>query len=200
MIKPLILFLFTLAINFHSFGQFSFKDDSTDMRIQSGAMEEIDKKFALQKDNDFELRLFIFPKWSDTKDGLSIFVLSFKNYKWTARLFNNAWSPEKSQETQIESDGLDSLWKQLDQNNVLTIPRAQDLADNKGEILIDQLQGDDNSILYSFELLNKNSVRHYAYKCPMEFSKKYNYIETFKNVSNIVQLILSYCKIEMRKC
>ena len=170
------------------------------MRIQSGALEEIDKKFTLQKDNDFELRLFIFPKWSDMKEGLSIFILSFKKNKWTARLFKNAWSPERSQEIQMKVDGLDSLWKQLDQNNVLTIPLAQDLVDNKGEMLIDQLEGDNNSILYSFELLNNNAVRNYAYKCPMEFSKRYDYIPAFKDVSSIVQLILRYCRIEMMIC
>lgn len=93
---------------------------------------------------------------------------------------------------------MDSLWKELDKNNVLTIPHAQDLVDKRGEILIDQLQGDNNSILYSFELVNKVAYRNYAYKCPVKFSKKYDYIPTFKNVSNIVQLILRFCQIESR--
>lgn len=168
------------------------------MRIQSGAMEEIDNKFSLSKDNEFELRLFIFPKWTDNNGGLSIFILSFKNGGWKARLFNNASSTENSQEIPLRSDGMDSLWKELDKNNVLTIPHAQDLVDKRGEILIDQLQGDNNSILYSFELLNKVAYRNYAYKCPVKFSKKYDYIPTFKNVSNIVQLILRFCQIESR--
>jgi hypothetical protein len=200
MIEKLIFAFLLIMTAGLSFGQFSFKNDSTETRIQSGAMLEIDKKYTLQKDNDFELRLFIFPRWSDTKDGLSIFILSFKHDKWTARLFRNPWSAEKSQEVLLKSEGLDSLWKQLEQNNVLTIPHARDLVDNKGEMLFDQLQGDSNSILYSFELLSKTSVRHYAYKCPKEFSIRYNYIETFKNVLNIVQYILKYCKIEMMKC
>ena len=200
MLKSFIIVFFSLATGIHSFGQFSFKDDSTDMRIQSGAMGEIDKKFSLQKDNEFELRLFIFPKWTDNKDGLSIFILSFKNGEWKARLFKNAWSTKQSQEVPLGSDGLDSLWKELDKNNVLTIPIAQNLVDKRGEILIDQLQGDNNSILYSFELLTKVAYRSYAYKCPLEFSKKYDYLSTFKNVSNIVQLILRFCKIEKMSC
>ena len=84
----------------------------------------------------------------------------------------------------------------MDKNDALTIPLAQTLVEKKGEILLDQLESDNNSMLYSFELLTKNSVRHYAYKCPLEFSKKYNYIETFKKVSNIVTLILQFCGIE----
>ena len=200
MLKSFIIVLFSLATSSHSFGQFSFKDDSTDMRIQTGAMEEIDKKFSLQKDNEFELRLFIFPKSSDNKEGLSIFIISFKSGEWKARMFKNAWSPKESQEISLKSDGLDSLWKELDKNNVLTIPRAQNLVDKRGEILIDQLQADNNSILYSFELLTKDAYRSYAYKCPLEFSKKYDYISTFKNVSNIVQLIVQFCKIEKMGC
>ena len=200
MLKSFIIVLFSLATCIHSFGQFSFQGDSTDMRIQSGAMEEIDKKFHLQKDNEFELRLFIFPKWVDNKEGLSIFILSFNSGEWKARLFKNAWSHEKSQEIPLKSDGLDSLWKELDKNNVLTIPLAQNLIDKRGEILIDQLQADNNSILYSFELLTKDAYRSYAYKCPLEFSRKYDYISTFKNVSNLVQLILQFCKIEKMSC
>ena len=194
-ITTIILILFFSAVTIVSFGQFSFKDDSTDMRIQSGAMEEIDKKFSLQKDNDFELRLFIFPKWSDNKEGLYIFILSFKNDEWKARLFQNVWSVINSQEIPLRTDGIDSLWKELDKNDVLTIPLAQDLIDKKGEILIDQLQSDHNSTLYSFELLAQNTVRHYAYQCPLKFSKKYDYIPTFNKVSNIVQLIFEFCQI-----
>ena len=200
MLKSFIISLISLAATTHSYGQFTFKGDSTDMRIQSGAMEEIDKKFRLIKDNEFELRLFIFPKWSDNKKGLSIFILSFKNGEWKARLFKNAWSPGLSQEIPLKSVGLDSLWKELYKNKVLTIPLAQNLVDKKGEILIDQLQGDNNSVLYSFELLTKDAYRNYAYKCPLEFSRKYDYIPTFKNVSNIVQLILRFCNIENKSC
>ena len=200
MLKSFIIVLFSLATCIHSFGQFSFQGDSTDMRIQSGAMEEIDKKFHLQKDNEFELRLFIFPKWVDNKEGLSIFILSFNSGEWKARLFKNAWSHEKSQEIPLKSDGLDSLWKELDKNNVLTIPLAQTLVDKKGEILVDQLQTDNNSISYTFELLTKDAYRSYGYKCPLEFSRKYDYIPTFKNVSNIVQIILQFCKIKNMSC
>jgi len=196
MSKSLILIFLTLAFATISFGQFAFKNDSTDSRIQSGAIEGIDKKFNLQKQNDFELRLFIIPKWSDNKEGLSIFILASKNGEWKARLFQNAWSPKNSQEISLRTDGIDSLWKRLNENDVLTIPLAQDLVDKKGEIIIEQLQGDNNSISYSFELLTKTAVRHYAYKCPLEFSKKYDYIVTFKKVSKIVQLILQFCKIE----
>jgi hypothetical protein len=198
MLKPLIVTIFSLAITTFSFGQFSFKNDSTDSRIQSGAMEEIDKKFHLQKDNNFEFRLFIFPKFSDAKEGLSIFIMTFKNGEWKARLFQNAWSPKNSQEIPLQTSGIDSLWRELDKNEALTIPLAQTLVDKKGEILLDQLQGDNNSMSYSFELLTKNAVRHYAYKCPLEFLKKYDYIETFKKVSNIVQLILRFCGIDSK--
>lgn len=191
-LKPLLLFLVIANV---SFGQFSFKNDSTDMRIQSGSMEEIDKKFNLQKDNDFEFRLFIFPKWSDNKEGLSLFILTSKNGVWKARLFQNAWSPNESHEIPLGTDGIDSLWKELNENDVLTIPLAQDLVDKKGEIIIEQLQGDNNSISYSFELLTKTAYRNYGYKCPLEFSKKYDYIVTFKKVSKIVQLILQFCQI-----
>jgi hypothetical protein len=196
MLKYLIATFLLLSKTICSFGQFSINDDSTDSRIQSGAMEEIDKKFHLQKDNDFEFRLFIFPKLSDTKEGLSIFLLTYKNSESKARLFQNAWSPNNSQEIPLRIDSIDSLWRELDKNNALTIPLAQTLVDKKGEILIDQLQGDDNSILYSFELVTKDAVRHYAYKCPLEYSKKYDYIETFRKVSNIVRLILQFCGIE----
>jgi hypothetical protein len=196
MFKSLTLGLLSLAFATISFGQFSFKNDSTDSRIQSGAMEEIDKKFQLQKHNDFEFRLFIFPKWSDNTEGLSIFVLTSKNGEWKARLFQNAWSQKKSQEISLGADGIDSLWKRLNENDVLTIPLAQDLVNTKGEVIIEQLQGDNNSLLYSFELLTENAVRHYAYKCPMAFSKKYEYIEAFKKVSRIVELILQFCSIE----
>lgn len=198
--KSFIIVFFSLASSIHSFGQFSFKDDSTDMRIQSGAMEEIDKKFRLQKNNEFELRLFIFPKWSDNKEGLSIFILSFKSGVWNARLFKNAWLPKQSQEISLKSEELDSLWNELHKNNVLTIPLAQTLVDKKGEILIDQLQNDNNSISYTFELLTKDAYRSYGYKCPLEFSRKYDYIPTFKNVSNIVQIILQFCKIKDMSC
>ena len=200
MVKSVFLVFFSLAVTNHSLGQFSFKDDGTNARIQSGAMEAIDKKFHLQKDNEFELRLFIFPKWTDDNEGLSIFILTFKTGEWKARLFRNAWSTGKSQEIQLKPDRLDSLWKELDKNNVLNIPLAQELVDKNGETLIDQLQGDDNSVFYSFELLNKNAVRHYAYKCPTEFSRRYDDIPTLKSVSIIVQLILNICQLEKMNC
>lgn len=200
MFKSFIIALFSCVISVQSFGQFSFKDDSTEMRIQSSAMGEIDKKFSLGKDNEFEFRLFIFPKWSDNNEGLSIFILSFKSAEWKARLFKNAWSPKQSKEIPLQSDGLISLWKELDKNNVLTIPLAQNLVDKRGEILFDQLQRDNNSISYSFELLTKDTYRSYGYKCPLEYSKKYDYIQTFKNVSNIVQIIMQFCKIENMSC
>ena len=196
MFKSLFVTILLLATSIVSFGQFSFKNDSTDSRIQSGAVEEIDKKFRLQKDNDFEFRLFIFPKVSDAQEELTIFIMTFKNGKWKARLFQNAWSPKNSQEIRLRTEGIDSLWRELAKNDALTIPLAQTLADKEGEIVTDQLQGDNNSMLYSFELLTKDAVRQYAYKCPLEFSRKYEYIETFKKVSNIVQLILRFCGIE----
>lgn len=198
--KSFIFLFFSLAISIHSFGQFTFKDDNTDMRIQGGVMEEIDKKFNLQKDNEFEFRLFILPNRSDNQEGLYIFIISFNSGLWKSRLFKNAWSTEQSQEIPLKSDGLDNLWKELDKNNVINIPLAQTLVDKSGKIVIDQLERGDSSILYSFELLTKDAYRSYAYKCPLKFSKKYDYISTFKSVSNIVQLILLFCKIEKMSC
>jgi hypothetical protein len=159
-------------------------------------MEEIDQKFGLDKDYDFELRLFIFPKFADTKTGLSLFILNSKNGNWKARLFEQAWSLKNSVEIPLRSEGLDSLWKGLLENNVLNIPLTQYLVDKKGELILDQLESDNHSFIYTFELLTPAATRSYSYKCPMAFSKKYDSVPEFRKVANIVRLILKFCELE----
>jgi hypothetical protein len=162
------------------------------MRIQSGLLETIDKQFRLEKDNDFELRLWIFPKATDDATSLSLFILSNKNGAWNGRLFSETWSEDKMKEIVLRNKGFDSLWKNLNNNEVLTIPKAWTLVDRNGDSIIEDADG----ILYSFELLSKKAVRHYAYKCPKEFSRKYDYILSYKKVAQIVQYIIDFTGID----
>lgn len=199
MAKTLFLTFLTLFYLNFSFAQFSFKDDSTDMRIQSWATTEIDKKFGLEKDNDFELRLFTFPRSSDKLSSPFLFILSNKNGKWNTRLFKDlvdyVGRPNRIEEVPLKKDSLETLWKQLNEHEVLSIPKAYTLLNKNGEMIIEERQDD---ITYSFELLAKKAVRHYSYHCPLFFSKKYDYIPTFSNVSKIIQIIFEYCNIETK--
>jgi len=189
-----VLLLFSSLFYFQlAYSQFSIVDDSTDMRIQSSALEKIDKRFRLDKDNDFELRLWIFPKTTDKSTNLSLFILSNKSGSWNARLFQNAWSKEKMNEAILKKEELEQLWKNLNNNNVLTIPKAWTLIDKKGDNIIQ----DADEVLFSFELLTKQAVRHYAYKCPDKFSREYNYIEAYKNVAAIIKYIIDFAGLNI---
>ena len=191
MSKSSFILLMGIILSNFSFSQFSFVDDSTDSRIQSGAFDEIDKQFKLEKDNDFELRLWTFPGISDNSSKASLFILSYRIGNWEARLFQDIWMTGKVKEVPLKKEGLEQLWKQLNENDVLSIPRAYTLLDKKGDMIIQENLG----TLYSFELLSRKAVRHYAYHCPKEFSNKYDYVPTYKKVALIVQYIGAYIGI-----
>ena len=158
------------------------------MRIQSAAIEDIDTKFHLEKNNDFELRLWTFSRTSDYQLLPTLFILSNKSGKWNARYFKDIAINGKIKELSLKTEGLEQLWKHLNENDVLTIPEAFTLEDKNGEPILQDKDG----VLFSFELLSRNAVRHFAYKCPTEFANKFDYLQTYKKVAEIVRLIFNY--------
>ncbi|MEO6541552.1 MAG: hypothetical protein ABIN74_11190 [Ferruginibacter sp.] len=197
--KSFIILVFSLVVYKVTLAQFEFANDrDTSWRIQSWSANVLKEKFNVDKDNDFELRLWIF---ENQKSNVfpTLFILSFKNQKWRARLFEDM-SEKRIHEIPIEQTGLDSLWNNLNNYDLLTIPHFDKLFDLNEKVVDEMEYSQKMDRSYSFELLAKGKVRHYSYYCPNKWAAKYLDITTFRKVSSIVQLIISYCKLVYKIC
>jgi hypothetical protein len=192
----LTLFLCTVLMQ-QSISQLSFPDDIDFRPFLQRSINNIDSAFHLEKDNEFEFRLWVSPALSHRR---YCFILTLKEKKWIARLFLDGYKPYQDslvtrdlQEINIEKDNLDILVKELEKNNYLLIPSPETLVNKEGKPAdVPVLDG----VLYHFELIGQKSKRSYSYQCPALKSEEYGYIKEFRQVVNIISAVLKFCNIK----
>jgi hypothetical protein len=180
------------------FSQPRFENDTSSYNHYSNiVIGKIDTSFKLEKENDFEFRLSILPARSRYH---CLFILSLKNGIWGTRLFEYEFKPSQQtftisdvQEKTIRSTEIEKLLNQLNENHYLSIPDEKTLVDKEGKPTLNQTARD--GIVHYFELINAKSRRSYYYDCPSSNAKKYEYIDAYRQVKNIINAIFTYCRI-----
>ena len=131
--KSVIIFLISFFVILNSFGQTDFKADSKVDKHYFRLSHLIDSTFHLDKAYDFEFRLWTKPSLISYAN---VFILTRKNKTWTARFFEYFGNrTSKILERKVNQSGLDSLWKRLVANQVLTLP-TQDSLRAKAKIFV----------------------------------------------------------------
>ena len=176
-----------------SFSQISFENDSSYFPYQPKTYLRIDSMGHLNKDVDFEYRLWVSPA---LKYKHYLFIISLKEEKWGLRWFEYGWKQVQDSsfrdfaERKPFNNNIKSLVAELEKNEFLKIPAANDVKDSTGKIAdVAALDG----VFFSFELISKENKRAYFYHCPEYNMKEYPYIKTFQQVINIIKAIFRYC-------
>jgi len=186
--KILLIALFISRVNISS-AQINARDDSA-FQYHPSLLKEIDSTFFLEKKNDVEFQLWIsHPKMISTR----LFILTQKDDKWVARLFEKNYKADTLVEITINQWGLEKLWQRLNDNKILSIPEEEDLKDKNGKE-IDLLIH--HGTRYSFVLTSTAANRSYSYYCPKLHLKEYKYVKTFARVFNIISLVFKHCGIK----
>lgn len=176
-------------------GQPVFENDTSFKPFLQTLVTTIDSNFHLEKDVEFEMRFWTLI--SKTMER-QLFILSFKNNTWNARLFKiTTYLSDTLVETPVSQSNLEKLWKNLNKNNILTIPREYDLRDRSGKEIDDPIH---DGISYWFEFTTAKNKRSYRYHCPKSLSEDYKYIKEYRNVVNIITLIYKHCLLRINLC
>ena len=190
----IVLFIFCLLTGKAALAQFDFAPDT--ISFPSFGSRTVDSLFNLSKDFDFELRLSVNPS---LLPGRQLFVLSAKDLRWSLRCFEFSrddttftWKERFSTREPTE------LWREIQEKNPLHLLSEDELTDSDGNEL--QL-GMYDGVFYAFELKNKKGERHYYYRCPKAWQKKYPHIKEFKRASDIIDAFYaSFAKVEKIRC
>lgn len=207
--KSIIIFFISFLFIFNSPGQTDFKADSIVNTNDSQILHLIDSTFKLDKAYDFEFRLWTKPS---LVSYANVFILTQKNKIWTARFFecygNKA---SKVSEKKVNQSGLDSLWKRLVANQVLTLPTQDSLKARMRMFLADTSQEFDegdtyrqvsimDGTVYHFELATKEKNRSYYYHCPKGYLKYYPNVEELYRAFMIIVLVRKYLGLDLVVC
>jgi hypothetical protein len=189
-ISLILLFASFLTFRNNAIAQPTIINDTSFFPTSQILLTEIDNRFHLNKENDFELRVWI--TFSKTMKR-QLFILSHAKNKWTARFFERSiYLADTLLEIRLGQEGLATLWKRLKRRNLLTIPKDYELKDKNGnEIEIPIHDG----IAYTFELLSPESKRSYSYHCPKSHHEEYPKVQAFEDIVKLIHLIYKYCKI-----
>jgi hypothetical protein len=146
-------------------------------------------------------------------NSTSVFILTQRNEKWSAKYFapHGNWQKDGKQvvEIAVDQSKLDQLWELLVMNNVLALPTQQEIKASliKYEIdtsnLVNGREGRLNmndGVLYEFELMKRKTSRYYSYHCPQTYQKHYSTIVEFYNASLIILLISKYLGLNNKGC
>ena len=193
------------------FSQTDFQGDS--LYSESIRVNRIDSvigsSLSLDTDNDFEFRLWTLPSLTNYA---TLFVLVQRRGKWAARYFEYRGNDNINvTESNVDPGTLDSLWKRLVANQVLTLP-TQDSIRNKMKIFIADtsyaLDEDDtykrvmitDGTIYRFELKDRNERRAYEYHCPMGYLQHYPNLEELYRAFSIIVLVRKYLGLPLKIC
>jgi len=207
--KSITIFFISFLFIFNSSGQTDFKADSIANTNASEISHLIDSTFRLDKNYDFEFRLWTKPS---LVSYANVFILTQKNKIWTARFFEYYGNrTSKISERKVNQSGLDSLWKRLVANQVLTLPTQDSLKAKMRMFVADTSQEFDEgdtykqvSIMdgtaYYFELATKGKNRSYYYHCPKGYLKYYSNVEELYRAFMIIVLVRKYLGLNLVVC
>ena len=207
--KSTIIFTISFFFVFNSFGQIDFKADSIPNQNFSRLSYIIDSTFKLDKTFDFEFRLWTNPS---LVSNTNVFILRLKDKIWTARFFEyNGNKASKLSETKVNQTKLDSLWKSLVANQVLTLPTQDSLKHKMKMFVADTSQTYDegdvyrqviitDGIAYHFELTTQEKIRSYDYHCPQGYLKYYPNVEELYRAFVVIALVRKYLGLNLIIC
>ena len=207
-----------------AFAQFDFKCDrsvlkKTDFIGDSLPKPEnpktpsfVDSFFRLEKDYDFQFRF-----WNAgmMTPSTSVFTLTLRNKKWSARYFkpNLNWKLDGKQlvEIAVDQSKLDQLWELLLMNQILTLPTQSTIKIPMVKYVIDtsnlgrfangptRMSLVDGAIC-EFQLVTPVKSRYFYYDCPQTYLKYYSNIGEFYYAAVIILLINRYVGIADPGC
>ena len=190
--RLIITIVFLLLFNFgHS--QIHFENYTSFKPVFLTLLNKIDSTFQLSKNEIFELRFWI--RYDKTMK-IQLFVLSLNQKKeWSARFFEKTYCGiDTLIEKPVDQTDLGKLWKELNTNKILTIPKDYDIRDKSGkEINLYPRHG----ISIICELLSDKIKRSYRYSAPKLHHEEYKYIDEYKWVLEITRAIFIYCEIPL---
>lgn len=177
-----------LAPSIPGFSQFEFKNDPGFRPFYSKNYRSLQKRFNLEKENDFELRY-----WDlvSVDHRLKLFILSFKDGNWKARFFDDLLG--RPAEVDLVGKNVDSLWLDLQKNNVLVVPDSKELKDSSGKRAYFSVS---DGSLHVFDLITPLNKRSYSFSNPTTMAGYYPEIREFRWVTTLVTLIYQYCGIK----
>lgn len=212
--KNILIILFALfAINAYSQIDFendpkSFNDIYNKHYNYKGLNKDINKKFGLADNYDFELRLWVEPA---PMSGRSVFILRQKNNLWNARYFTEKIKVEGEavsafwKEKELVQDDLGQLWQNLRNNQILTLPTLDSIRNKMRVYYADTLYISGlnfplsdgpyykpyilDGVSYRIELKTQNKKRSYTYHCPRGYLKECPNVEELFRAYAIVALI-----------
>ena len=187
--KYVLLILVFTALSHYGLAQFEFKYDSIEKRNQRD-IKDIDAHYQVSKKGDFQL---LFWTLQGQQDRRTLLVLTNENKQWQARYFERkedsgllTWK-----ELPVFQEGIETLWKGLQENDVLHLKSSEDIKD----ISFHPVEG---GVLYYFELLDKKGKRAYYYNCP-KHQQQYNIHKEFGRIINMIQLINNFTQDKQKQ-
>ena len=187
--KIALLILAFIVLSLYSYGQFAFVYDTIEQRNQRD-IKLIDSLYHVTKEGDFQLLFWMLPEQEVRR---TLLVLTSKNGQWQARYLERVKEDGSFiwKERAVSQEGLDNLWKELQENDVLHIKTSSDLKTVTGQAAFKPVEK--NGILYFFELLDRKGKRSYYYRCPNYQQQYFNHIE-FTRIVNMIQLLYKFTK------
>ena len=201
--------LFSLTIFFltshFSHGQTTSNDKIKD--LYHVTYDKLDKEFNLDKNRDIEFRLWTNPSLVFYRN---CFILTKRDSVWNARFFEFKGGQKGNWvETKTKTTNLDSIWKKLIRNQLLTLP-TQDSLNNRMRIfaadstLIYYDEDDvykkvlvDDGTIYTFQIKTKNIDRTYQYHSPVAYLRHNPNIEELYRAYAIISIIRKYLGIPL---
>jgi hypothetical protein len=203
--KPILIITLSLFILSKSFGQIDFKGDSI-TTLKFPMLSLIDSVYKLDKDYDFEFRLWTSPS---LVKYANVFILSQKNKVWSARFFEfDVKQNQNISEKTVDQSKLNKLWTRLEENKVLTLP-TQESVIKKLKIYVAEpsaaLEGEDyvmqvgmsDGTMYYFELATQHKRRSYSYHSPKAYLKHYPNTEELYRAYVLIILVRKYLGLNL---
>lgn len=203
------LFLLFGIIYFCHFKSFAQNADGSELsEYYQKTYDEIDNIYQLRKNNDIEFRL-----WTNSSISIfnSVFILTKKGDVWQSKYFtytgqtnNKRWIEKETKQTK-----LDSLWKRLLNNSVLSLPPQDSLKDrmkifstDTSEIIYaDEYQYSNviitDGVQYIFQIKTPNINRTYYYQSPGKYLKYYPNIEELYRAYAIKSIVYKFLGIPL---
>jgi hypothetical protein len=199
LMKLLISLLLTSSCLSTTFGQIN-RDSIYNVEFRH-YYHQIDSSFTLGKSNELEFRMWTEAYMTSYKN---LFVLTKNTKGFRCRFFETASKGGKTiwAEREASQSNLDSLWRRLVKNHVLTLPSqsslkarmriysidSTDLKNSNDEDLF-RIVGIMDGVGYRFEVISPASQRTYNYDNPEGYLKYFSNIEEFYRASVIIALI-----------
>lgn len=177
--KSFLFLLLFNAMSHCSLAQFEFKYDSIQKR-NSRDINEIDALYKVSKKADFQL---LFWMLQGQQDRRTLLVLTIQDQQWQARYFDRQREQGslRWKELSVSQAGIETLWRELQENDVLQIKSSEDITD----LDFHPIEG---GVLYYFELLDKTGKRAYYYNCP-KHQQQYNNHQELDRIINMIKLL-----------